>query len=177
MSFFDNARNMALTAAFGSALLLGGAFIFQALDYSPCTMCIWQRYPHVIAIVAGLALLAGAPLVISVPVGVASTATTSAIGVFHTGVENGWWEGPSSCTGSGVDLSSMAIADLLPGASNEPSNLVMCDEVVWQFLTLSMASWNALLSALLAALWLYAWIANTRAMRQGRAQISAADGS
>ena len=177
MSIFDNPRNVALTAAFGSALLLGGAFLFQALGYSPCAMCIWQRYPHVIAIVAGLTLFVGAPLVISVVVGAASAATTSAIGVFHTGVENGWWEGPSSCTGAGLDLSSMAIADLLPGASNEPSNLVMCDEVVWQFLTLSMASWNALLSALLAALWLYAWIANTRAMRQGRAQISAADGS
>ena len=159
MSIFDNPRNVALTAAFGSALLLGGAFLFQALGYSPCAMCIWQRYPHVIAIVAGLTLFVGAPLVISVVVGAASAATTSAIGIFHTGVENGWWDGPSSCTGSGLDLSNMAASDLLPGASNKATNLVMCDEVVWRFLTLSMATWNALLSALLVAAWLYAWIA------------------
>ena len=159
MSKFDNSRKVALTAAFGSALLLGGAFLFQALGYPPCAMCIWQRYPHVIAIAAGLALSVGAPLVITALVGAASAATTSAIGIFHTGVENGWWDGPSSCTGSGLDLSNMAASDLLPGASNKATNLVMCDEVVWQFLTLSMATWNALLSALLVAAWLYAWIA------------------
>ena len=173
MSIFDNPRNVALTAAFGSALLLGGAFLFQALGYSPCAMCIWQRYPHVIAIVAGLALFLGAPLVIFALVGAASAATTSAIGIFHTGVENGLWDGPSSCTGSGLDLSNMAASDLLPGASDEPTKLVMCDEVVWQFLTLSMATWNAVLSALLVALWLYAWIANGRASRQKTARVSA----
>lgn len=175
MSIFDNPRNVALTAAFGSALLLGGAFLFQALGYSPCAMCIWQRYPHVIAIAAGLALSLGAPLVIFALVGAASAATTSALGIFHTGVENGWWDGPSSCTGSGLDLSNMAASDLLPGASNKPTHLVMCDEVVWQFLTLSMATWNAVLSALLVALWLYAWIANGRASRQNTARVSAAN--
>lgn len=177
MSIFDNPRNVALTAACGSALLLGGAFLFQALGYSPCAMCIWQRYPHVIAIAAGLALFMGVPIVMSVLVGAASAAATLAIGVFHTGVENGWWEGPSSCTGSGLNLSNMAASDLLPGASNKPTNLVMCDEVVWQFLTLSMASWNALLSALLVALWLYAWKMKVQALRQDKARVSAANGS
>ncbi len=166
MSIFDSPRNIALTAAFGSALLLGGAFLFQFLGYSPCAMCIWQRYPHVIAIAAGLALFVGMPLVVIALVGAGSAATTSAIGVFHTGVENKWWEGPSSCTGSGLDLSNTAISDLLPGSSNEPSDLVMCDEVVWQFLTFSMATWNAFLSALLVVLWVYAWIENGRALKQ-----------
>ncbi len=172
MSIFDNPRNVALSAALGSALLLGGAFLFQALGYSPCAMCIWQRYPHVIAIAAGLALSVGAPLVIFALVGAASAATTSAMGIFHTGVEKGWWEGPSSCTGSGASLSNIAASDLLPGASNKPISLVMCDEVVWQFLTLSMASWNALLSALLVALWLYAWTVNGRASRKNKARTS-----
>lgn len=176
MLIFDNPRNVALTAAAGSALLLGGAFLFQALGYSPCAMCIWQRYPHVLAIAAGLILFAGAPLVIFALVGAASAATTSVIGIFHTGVERGWWDGPSSCTGSGLDLSNMSASDLLPGASSGPTNLVMCDEVVWQFLTLSMATWNSLLSALLVTLWLYAWIASGRATRRGKARASAFTG-
>jgi disulfide bond formation protein DsbB len=33
---------------------------------------------------------------------------------------------------------------------------VRCDEIVWQFLGLSMAGWNALLSAGLALLWVAA---------------------
>ena len=45
---------MVLFAAGGSAALMAGAFMFQALGYPPCAMCLWQRYPHVIAIVIGL---------------------------------------------------------------------------------------------------------------------------
>ena len=163
---------VAIAAALGSGLLLGGAFLFQALGYAPCAMCIWQRYPHVIAIAAGLA-----PFVIFALVGAAAAATTAAIGVFHTGVERRWWEGPSSCTGSGLDLSSMSTFDLLPGASNKPTNLVMCDEVVWQFLTFSMASWNAIISALLGIVWLYAWTKNGQGMRQKEVSVSAENGS
>ena len=48
---------MALIAGAGSALLLGGAFVFQALGYAPCKMCIWQRWPHALAIVLGVAAL------------------------------------------------------------------------------------------------------------------------
>ena len=46
-----------MTAAAGSAALLLGAFVFQALGYAPCAMCIWQRYPHAIAIGMGALLL------------------------------------------------------------------------------------------------------------------------
>jgi disulfide bond formation protein DsbB len=33
----------------------------------------------------------------------------------------------------------------------------MCDQVAWQFAGLSMASWNAVFSALLVALWIGAY--------------------
>lgn len=158
MSLSISARGLCYVAASGSAALLLGAFIFQALGYAPCAMCIWQRYPHVVAIAAGALVLLGLPFVLSALVGVVSAATTSAIGIFHTGVERGWWEGPSSCTGSGIDLSNMSASDLLPGASSGPTNLVMCDQVVWEFMTLSMASWNAIFSASFALFWAYALI-------------------
>ncbi|MCK0166665.1 disulfide bond formation protein B [Jannaschia sp. S6380] len=146
-------KQLGLLAAGGSAVLLLSAFIFQALGYAPCAMCIWQRYPHAVAIGAGVLLAIGfAPLVL-LAVGAASAATTAIIGVYHTGVERDWWQGPTSCTGSGLDLSSLTGSDLLPSASSGPSNLVMCDEVAWEFLTLSMASWNAIWSAVLAWIW------------------------
>ena len=45
-------------AAFGSAALLIGAWIFQYFGFAPCKMCIWQRYPHGAAVGFGvLALL------------------------------------------------------------------------------------------------------------------------
>ncbi len=141
-----------LLAAGGSLLLLAGAFMFQALGYPPCAMCIWQRWPHGIAIAIGvLALLIPGRALPAL--GALAVATTSAIGVFHAGVEQGWWEGPSSCTGTGQNLGSLAGGDLL--ATDGPL-LVMCDVISWQLAGVSMAGWNALLSAGLAVLWLAA---------------------
>ncbi|WP_282024944.1 disulfide bond formation protein B [Limimaricola cinnabarinus] len=139
-------------ATLGSAALLGGAFVFQAFGYPPCAMCIWQRWPHGVAIAIGLIalMLPGRALP---ALGALAAATTAAIGVFHTGVERGWWEGPSSCTGAGPGLGSLSGGDLL--ATDGP-RLVMCDVVSWEMLGLSMASWNALFSALLVLLWIAA---------------------
>ena len=149
-------KQLGLLAAGGSAALLLAAFVFQALGYAPCAMCIWQRYPHAVAIGAGVFLAIGFAPLLFLAFGAVSAATTAVIGVYHTGVERDWWQGPTSCTGSGLDLSNMIGSDLLPSASSGPSNLVMCDEVAWEFLTLSMASWNALWSAVLAGIWVLA---------------------
>ncbi len=149
-------RKLGILAAGGSAALLLAAFVFQLLGYAPCAMCIWQRYPHGVAIAAGLMLFVGLPVFLMLLVGALSAATTAAIGVFHTGVERDWWEGPTSCTGSGDALSGLSGSALLPSATDEPVNLVMCDEVAWEFLTLSMASWNAIWSGVLAFFWVLA---------------------
>ncbi len=149
-------KQLGILAAGGSAVLLLAAFIFQLIGYAPCAMCIWQRYPHGVAIVAGLLLAVGLPVVLMLVVGACSAMTTAAIGVYHTGVERDWWEGPTSCTGAGDALSGLSGSALLPSATDEPVNLVMCDEVVWEFVSLSMASWNAIWSGLLAVIWILA---------------------
>lgn len=163
-------KQLGMLAAGGSAVLLLAAFVFQALGYAPCAMCIWQRYPHAVAIGAGVFLAIGLAPLVFLAVGAASAATTAVIGVYHTGVERDWWQGPTSCTGSGLDLSNLTGSDLLPSASSGPSNLVMCDEVAWEFLTLSMASWNALWSAVLAGIWVLA-IVRVIAQRQSAVPI------
>ncbi|MCB5198073.1 disulfide bond formation protein B [Loktanella sp. TSTF-M6] len=138
-----------LTAASGSALLLAGAYLFQFLGYLPCQMCLWQRWPHMAAIAIGV-LAFTLPLRVWAWLGALATAITSGIGVFHTGVERDWWEGPSSCSGSG---GSSLTGDLL---STDGPRLIMCDQVSWELFSLSMASWNALFSALLCILWIMA---------------------
>ena len=148
------ARNMMLLAAFGSLALLAGAFFFQALGYAPCKLCLWQRWPHAAAIaVGGLVLLLG-PFALLAVAGALSALTTSGIGVYHTGVERGWWEGPTSCTGGGDSLAGMSGADLL--SLEGPNDIVMCDDVAWAFAGVSMASWNAIISFGLAVIWLAA---------------------
>jgi len=130
-----------LLIAVPAALLLG-ALGFQYLGgLAPCEMCLWQRWPHLAALVlAGAALVAPAavrrPLLI---VAAGAVLTSGAIGAFHMGVEQHWWAGPSHCTptiGSGGDfLRAMLTAPI-----------VRCDAAAWSLAGVSMAGWNALVS-------------------------------
>ena len=144
-------RNLVVLAAAGSAALLAGAFVFQALGYAPCKMCIWQRYPHAIAVALG-ALAFFVPVPALIALGALAALTTAGVGGYHVGVEQGWLEGPSSCTSGaigGVDPNA-----LFDQIMNAP--LIRCDEIAWQFAGLSMAGWNMVISLGLAALWLAA---------------------
>ena len=139
-------------AAAGSFLLLAGAFFFQMLGYAPCAMCLWQRYPHAAAILVGILILVGFRAKIMYLLGAMAATITAGLGIFHTGVERDWWEGPTTCTGSGNDLGILSGSDLL--SMSDVPKLVMCDVVVWDFLTLSMASWNAIFSIILVFIWI-----------------------
>jgi disulfide bond formation protein DsbB len=142
---------LGLAAALGSGALLGGAYYFQyVVGLAPCEMCYWQRWPHMVAIAAGLLALAAFawPRLALVLMLTAITAliVTAGIGVFHVGVEYRWWPGPQTCTGSApVGLSPEQLKKYLFGAK-----MVRCDETAWSMWGISMAGWNALLSAALA---------------------------
>jgi disulfide bond formation protein DsbB len=84
--------------------------------------------------------------------GALAALATAGIGAFHAGVEQGWWQGPTSC--SGGDIGAMSADELLDSIMAAP--LVRCDEIAWSFLGLSMAAWNAAISLGLALLWLAA---------------------
>jgi len=138
---------LVILAAGGSAALLAGAFAFQIAGYPPCAMCLWQRWPHAAAIVIGLlAVVLGWRALAWL--GALAAATTAAIGIYHTGVERDWWEGPTSCTGGGGLTGNLLATD--------GPRLVMCDQVSWALFGLSMASWNAVFSAVLVAVWITA---------------------
>lgn len=146
--------NMIFLATAGSAALIIGALLFQHVGgMAPCKLCYWQRYPHYTAIVIGVVamMLPGRALPL---LGALAALSTAAIGVYHTGVERGWWPGPESCTGGGGGLGNLSGADLL--SFDGPTGVVMCDQVPWEMFTLSMASWNAIVSFGLALIWLMA---------------------
>lgn len=139
---------MTSIAAGGSAALLGGAYMFQLLGYPPCAMCLWQRWPHAAAILIGLLALR-IPGRLMPGLGAMAAATTGSIGFYHMGVERDWWEGPSSCTGGGL-LDGLDGAGLL---AVEGPRVIMCDQVSWEFLTLSMPTWNGIFSFGLVIVW------------------------
>ncbi len=146
-------NTLILAAAGGSAALLLGALAFQYIGgLYPCPLCLYQRWPHLAAVLIGVAamVLPGRALPV---LGALAALATAGIGGFHTGVELGWWQGLDSCAGAGIGgLSGAALLD--PTANVPPP--VRCDAVAWSFLGLSMAAWNMILSLGLAALWLAA---------------------
>ena len=146
------ARKYILIAAIGSASLIAVAFFFQHFfELAPCNLCIWQRYPHVIAIVIG-AFAFALPIRIFCFCGMLSTLSTAIIGMWHTGIERGLWPGPSSCSQGNINATSGS--DLYDAIMNAP--FVRCDVVAWDFLGFSMATWNSAFSILLTAIWFMA---------------------
>jgi disulfide bond formation protein DsbB len=121
--------------------LLGGALFSQYVGgLYPCEMCYWQRWPHGAAILLAAAAFTAPldaprtrPLVLLAALAIL---VSGAIGVFHAGVEAGWWEGITVCTTNGAT----SLEDILKVP------LIRCDQVQWAFLGLSLAAWNAILS-------------------------------
>ncbi|GGW21865.1 dihydroneopterin aldolase [Gemmobacter lanyuensis] len=140
-------------AAGGSAALLLGALAFQYLGgLAPCQLCIWQRWPHLAAVIIGLlALTLG--LRALAWLGALAALTSAGIGVFHVGVEQKWWEGLASCTAGSIQ--GISTADLL-NPSVDVAAVVRCDAIAWQMFGLSMAGWNVVISVALALIWIWA---------------------
>ena len=137
--------------------ILGGALASQYLGgLAPCKLCHYQRWPYIATIVLSLGavfafrglgarrvLLGLCGLLFLVGAGVA---------VYHVGVEQGWFQGPTSCSGPATEATT--IEELRRQLLATP--IVRCDEVAWSMFGISMAGFNLIASVILAALALYA---------------------
>ncbi len=151
------ARRRGIGAAAGSAALLLAAFAFQYLGgLAPCHLCLLQRWPHAIAVVLGLSLLLAMSR-LTLALGALSLLVGAGLGAYHVGVEQKWWPGPTTCTAP--DPGAIPAGDLLNQILATP--VVLCDQVAWSFLGISMAGWNAILSLILAGLWLRAYASSS----------------
>ncbi len=144
-------RKIALLAGMGSAAMLLGALYFQYfMDLPPCKMCIWQRWPHGIAILIGL-IAYFLPSRILLLLGAAAVLFGAGIAGYHVGVEQGWLAGPDTCTAG--DVSGLSAEALMAQILATP--VIRCDEIVWSMFGLSMAAWNGIISIGLAGIWLF----------------------
>ena len=152
--------NPALTAALVvtaiAAATLAGAWYFQlVLDIRPCPLCLEQRYAYYLAIPLGALTALAASRHAARPVLLAGLAVlalaalgNAGLGTYHAGVEWGFWQGPTDCTGPVGNLGSAG--DLLKRL--DTVKVIRCDEVQWRFLGLSLAGYNVLISLLMAAI-------------------------
>ena len=141
-------RAAALVFALALATIVG-AWIFEKAGYAPCDLCLKQRWAYYAGVpLAALAMLAAwggmraatrAGLVLLALVFVAS----ALFGGYHAGVEWGFWQGPQGCTGALNQAGN--INDFLKQL--ESVKVVRCDVVALRILGLSLAGWNAVISA------------------------------
>lgn len=146
-------RTLALLAGFTSAALLLAALAFQAFGYRPCELCILQRWPHLAAaLIAGMLLWGDHPILRWA--GTLAAMLATAFAIYHTGVESGWWAGPQDCAGGIGNMATLSTEDLMQRL--QTAQVVRCDQPAWVFLGISMAGWNAMISAVLSVAWLRA---------------------
>jgi disulfide bond formation protein DsbB len=145
-----------MALALASALLLAGAWWFElVMKLIPCKLCLAQRQPHYAAVpiaLAGLAALrfgAGRAATGALVVLAGLYLWSTGLGIYHSGVEWGWFMGPNDCGGR-IAPATGGVGDLM--RQLESVRVVSCTEAAWRFLGLSLAGWNALASLALAAI-------------------------
>jgi disulfide bond formation protein DsbB len=147
-----------------SVLIMATVFWFQyQRDLAPCPLCLYQRWPYLAALPLTVAALVvrregfavswRQALMAVVALGFVAGA---AVGVYHVGIEQHWWAGPTSCSGAGAGAQS--VDELRAQLMATP--VVRCDRVAWSLLGVSLAGFNVLASLGLAVL--SAWAALLR---------------
>jgi len=156
-----DARTQRTFTALGLAVLMtlvvGSALAFEHIGgYIPCALCLEQRTPYYIGaplmLVAALISLGKGPSWVVrglLAVGGLLMLYGLVLGVYHSGVEWQWWEGPASCATSADAVTRDAGSLLGDLSSKKPPS---CDAAALRVLGLSFAGWNVLASAALAAI-------------------------
>ena len=144
----------AIALALAMAAVVGAALGFQHIGgYIPCKLCLVQRIPYYVGVpVMALAAVSAAlrwPAVVTrglLAAGGLLMLYGLFLGVQHSGVEWGWWAGPTDCGAvAPVDTGGKGVLDAL-NTVIPPS----CDKAALRVLGLSFAGWNAVASLILA---------------------------
>ena len=133
----------------------------------PCELCLEQRLAYYWGLPLLLLILLAwnkLPLTvwyIAMAIVAAIFAWGTYMGGFHAGVEWGFWPGPTACTGVGDAMDFNALSNM------NDAHVIGCDVVQFRFLGISLAGYNALISAAIVVLLLISialqWRGNKRA--------------
>ena len=140
---------------FGMCAVILSALAFEHLGgYIPCKLCLEQREPWYLAIavmvIACLSLTFKGPACLTrgmLAIGGLIMLYSFVLGANHSGVEWGFWQGPSDCGAVEGGLATTT-TDLFKQLNETvgPS----CTDAPLRIMGLSFAGWNAVMSIILA---------------------------
>ena len=141
-------------------LTIGAAWIFEFYGYSPCPLCLQQRWAYYAALPVAVIAAMLAPSSAQASRGLLYLlaliwAASAVFAVYHSGVEWKWWAGPETFGG-----------ELGGGLPDLSKPVVRCDEAALRILGVSLAGWNVVISLALAV------VAVAGARRHGSSSVS-----
>lgn len=140
----------ALVACIGAATIAGALASEHVYGLVPCKLCLIERQPYYVGVplaIATLLLPTRGPWRRIAFVLLALVFLASAgLGGYHAGAEWGFWPGPTDCGGGAANAADVGgfLRQL------ESVHVVSCTEAAWRFAGISLAGWNAVVSAGLA---------------------------
>ena len=144
-------RHALLAVSVVAAATIGGALASQhVFGLVPCKLCLWQRWPYYVGLPLAIGALVAMPARALRPLLAALALVflaSAGLGAYHAGVEWGIFLGPSDC-GGGSGPAAAGVEDFMRQLNRV--RVVSCTEAAWRFAGLSLAGWNALISAALA---------------------------
>jgi len=125
-------------------------------ELAPCELCLWQRWPYWVAAgFAGLSLFVARRTMLRLAA--VAAICSSAVAIFHLGVEWRWWPSPLPGCQAPTAGASMSVDDMLRALA--PTASKPCDLPAYLIpgLPLSMAGMNFLYGLFVAILaWSFA---------------------
>jgi disulfide bond formation protein DsbB len=124
----------------------------------PCELCLYQRWPWWIAIGLGFfavmvvrqralsRLATGTLWRLAMGISGLTLMAGAVLAVYHVGIEQHWWLGPTSCTANATPAS---LEELKAQIMATP--VVLCDQIAWSLFGISLAGYNAIASFVVGA--------------------------
>ena len=142
-----------LTVAASLAALVVALLSQYVGGLEPCPLCLLQRIPYGLTIFLGASalLLIGRghnPVMLIAVIG-GIFVLNAGIAFYHVGVEQDWFGGLAACAGGGA---TPATVEELGAMLLDRPPAPPCDRIPWSLFGVSMAGYNMLYAAILAAI-------------------------
>ncbi len=129
----------------------------------PCELCLQQRwayYANLILLALPTLLRLSRPLITQLLALVALIFLANAgLGMYHAGIEYGFWAGPQGCSGAGGGI-AVTVDDLLDQLAHETP--ASCNAPAFLLWGISMAGYNVIASLGLASISLWTLFRNRK---------------
>lgn len=161
-----NARTglIAAAVAIAAAAILGALAFEHIGGYAPCELCLEQRTPYYVGVVALAGALAArrpATCLLLCAFAALAFAGGAGLGIYQAGAEWRWWQGPADCASAALS-GHVDAAALLERIRH--TKLVSCTDPALRIFGLSLAGWNAVASSIVSALATAGCVASFRGM-------------